>query len=85
MGEAPEKWICTDCRIVVEKPLSAPNPFDPADTIFGCPSCKSVGTLVQACQHEGCQQEAGGGYPGGLGYWYAWLCWEHRPREARDD
>lgn len=75
--EAPEKWVCKECDQTVFEHLSAPNPFDATDTVSGCPCCKSVNSLLQACQYPGCNQPASGGYPNGLGYRYAWLCYKH--------
>lgn len=75
--EAPDKWFCKECDKVVFEHLSAKNPFDAGDTIYGCPHCKSVNSLFQACQYPGCEQIASGGHPNALGYRYAWLCYKH--------
>ena len=75
--EAPEKWLCTECLEVSFGRLEAQNPFDPEDTLCGCEKCKAAEKLIQACQHPGCEQPASGGYPGALGYRYAWLCYKH--------
>jgi len=48
--------------------LYAPNPFDPDDTLIGCPLCKSVSSLVQACDVRECWQEATCGTPTDDGY-----------------
>ena len=77
MIEALEKWFCNECGEIAFEHLSAPNPFDPEDTISGCPNCKEVNALIQACHHLGCNQPASGGYPSTLGYRYAWLCYKH--------
>lgn len=81
--EAPEKWVCKECVEVVLEHLSAPNPFDADDIIAGCPHCKSVSSLLQACHHPGCNQIASGGYPNALGYRYAWLCYKHSFTEGK--
>lgn len=75
--EAPEKWICSECLEVSFHHLSAQNPFDIENIIHGCPHCKEVNTLLQACHHPGCTSVATGGYPNELGYRYAWLCHKH--------
>lgn len=77
MVEAPKKYVCKDCGAVSFECLSAPNPFDTEDIITGCPNCKEVETLLQACHFSGCNQPASGGYPNVLGYRYACLCYKH--------
>ena len=81
-SELPEvltKWLCRDCGHVSTVILTAPNPFDPGDTIHGCEKCKSACCLTVACAAEGCNREATGGHPDWLGYRYAWTCWHHGP------
>jgi hypothetical protein len=76
-----EKVICKECdwRGTSEDVLEAPNPFDPEDTLTGCPGCKQVDTMVQGCFHRGCLNEAAtGGFsdpkdPKN----YVWACYEH--------
>lgn len=77
--EAPAKWLCKTCGHIMSEPLEAKNPFDLDDIIHGCPECKTVGDLFQACQYAGCENEASGGHPGVYGYRYIWLCWDHSP------
>lgn len=81
LPEAPEKWRCEECGKLVLEPLRAPSPFDPDDTLHGCPHCLSAQSLTQACQVGNCTKPASGGYPRGHGYRYIWTCWDHRPKE----
>ena len=48
--------------------LKGPNPFDAEETVYGCPDCKCVGTLIGACEIEGCWQESTCGFPTPEGY-----------------
>lgn len=59
--------------------LQAANPFDAGDTVYGCPSCKSVGSLVRACSVPGCTQLASNGTPDFRGFRYFWACHDHGP------
>lgn len=82
LPEAPAKWVCDCCHSVTTSPLSAPNPFDPEDTLHGCPACKSVNSLYLCCIHDGCARIASAGKPNALGYRYAWTCRDHWPQDA---
>jgi hypothetical protein len=75
--EAPPKWLCGECGDVCAEPLTAPSPFDPDDTLHACLSCKTVGELTKACDHEGCTKPATCGEPDWLGFRYASTCSEH--------
>ena len=55
--------------------LVAPNPFNPAEDIVGCPGCFEVNTLVYAC--DVCQKRACCGTPTEDGY--RWTCSKHTP------
>lgn len=67
-----EKVVCTERRCgwhgTNDEMLVSPNPFEPDDTIIGCPSCKGVDTLVVACDVEGCWKESTCGFPTPEGY-----------------
>lgn len=80
--EAPQKWVCKECGCVMAEPLFAPNPFDPSDTVSGCPECKSVNAIEVGCQVGDCRKIASGGHPGGHGFRYIWTCWDHRPNTS---
>ena len=64
------RFRCDDCdRISDENTLlTAPNPFDPEDTVTGCPVCKSIGTLVLVCDEPGCDKDVTCGWPSLAGY-----------------
>ena len=59
--------------------LSAPNPFDPSDTILGCPDCKGVECLVVVCDVPECWADVSCGTPTDDGYRNT--CFAHKPRE----
>ena len=80
LPEAEPKWLCEICDATTSTVLTAPNPFDPDDIVVGCPNCRSVGTMVQCCQVEGCGRRADSGNPGGYGYRYFHACWRHAPK-----
>lgn len=48
--------------------LRAPNPFQPEDSISGCPKCGCVGDFTNLCDEPGCTDEAGCGFPTESGY-----------------
>jgi hypothetical protein len=75
-----DKRVCIDCqwRGTVAEMLTAPNPFDPTDTIVGCPRCRQVETLRVACDEPECWREASCGTPTPNGY--RSTCATHRPR-----
>ena len=57
--------------------LVAPNPFDSAQQIIGCPSCKSVEAIEELCDEPGCHELAGCGTPHATGY--RRTCYRHIP------
>ena len=79
LPDLPQDWRCEECGQASEqsKILTAPNPFDPADTIFGCPNCKEVGSFRQVCQVKDCEDDATCGSPLFRGFRYAFLCGKH--------
>jgi hypothetical protein len=72
------KWRCGSCKWSGRGNalLLAPNPFNPAETVFGCPACQSVGDFVELCDEPGCIHPASCGFPvpGGA---YRRTCHEH--------
>lgn len=59
---APEaRYHCGECGALVTETelLHAPNPFDPGDTITGCPHCRLVPTFDRLCDHGGCREVGG--------------------------
>lgn len=66
----PLRWMCQSCDWIGNdgELLRAPNPFDAGDTIVGCPKCKAVEDIANACDEPGCGQEATCGFPAPGGY-----------------
>lgn len=77
-----DKLLCEGCNWhgPQSEMLTAPNPFDPAGAINGCPKCKSVECLVVACDEPDCWRETSCGTPTPTGY--RRTCGEHRPVDA---
>jgi len=74
------KLICTECGHKIEKnekPLIAPHPFIKGNEIWGCPKCKEVETLAEACSEEGCFEPATNGYPDPVNKSYILTCNKH--------
>lgn len=60
-----KRWRCCDCsKVSIQGALlTAPNPFDPDDTVTGCPWCKSVAEFDELCDEPGCNQATSCGFP----------------------
>lgn len=58
--------------------LTAPNPFDKDDTLYGCPGCKDVNTLQEACDEPDCWEFSSCGTPTPNGY--RRTCGKHMPK-----
>lgn len=73
------KRICPECSAQMHDAdvLTAPNPFDPQDTVTGCPKCRAVTNVLVVCDEPGCWREASGGAPTLAGYRHT--CSEHIP------
>jgi hypothetical protein len=73
-----KRWRCQECKAITLEPalLSAPNPFDPDDTIVGCPNCKSVAEFDELCDEPGCERPASCGFPTAAGG-YRRTCYDH--------
>jgi len=69
-GVRPLRWLCQSCDWTGDDAelLRAPSPFDAAETIVGCPKCKAVEDIANACDEPGCDQEATCGFPAPGGY-----------------
>lgn len=78
-----EKVLCPECHWhgLNSEALSAPNPFDLKNVVTGCPRCKSVDSLLVACDEPGCWRETSCGTPTPLGY--RRTCSTHAPRTWR--
>jgi hypothetical protein len=64
------RYECADCGLMCNEDelLTAENPFDPADTVTGCPECKSVESFVRLCDVAGCMRHTSCGWPSTTGY-----------------
>lgn len=61
-----KRWRCNTCnRVSLETELlTAPSPFDPEDTLTGCPLCKGCDEgFEELCDEPNCMQQATGGWP----------------------
>ena len=61
-------WECKLCNARTPEPalLRAQSPFDPDDTLTGCPECKQCDDgFALLCDEPGCTSEAGCGWPTG--------------------
>ena len=88
MPQAPERVICDQCgwHGLWSEKLTATHPFDSRDVVVGCPRCKSVDSLLVACDEPGCWNETTMGTSTPQGY--RMTCHEHNPdlkQEAAHD
>ena len=76
-----QKFRCTECywRGIGAEVLSADNPFDPGDSVSGCPKCNGINTMSMLCEQDGCWDEATCGNPSKRGYMHT--CGKHQPKE----
>lgn len=77
-----DKVVCSEYRCnwhgMDDEILRAPNPFEDGETLYACPKCKGVGSVVVACDEPGCWKEATCGTPAGV---YRRTCGKHRPEQ----
>lgn len=76
----PTRLRCQACSQIFPESalLTAHNPFDPPETIYGCPNCKQCDEgFVLLCDHPGCERDATCGTPAHSGY--RQTCGEHCP------
>lgn len=66
-------WIGTESEM-----LTAPNPFDPEDTLCGCPLCREVNNLRSCCDEPECFEPDTCGTPTPEGY--RRTCGKHLPK-----
>jgi hypothetical protein len=61
-----KRYQCDSCYKKFEENdlLKGKNPFDPKETVWGCPNCiEPVGlTLTQLCDEPGCEEGSGCGW-----------------------
>lgn len=64
------RWRCEHCRKIVPdaEMLRAPHPFEPGDSVLGCPSCHAIDAFVDVCDEPGCDLDASCGWPSDAGY-----------------
>ena len=74
-----EKVLCRECdwHGLSGELLEAQNPFELSIQILGCPRCKSIDSLLVACDEPNCWKEATCGTPTENGY--RRTCGEHAP------
>lgn len=79
-----KRWRCTDCGEVRREDalLKAPSPFDPDETLVGCPGCKSIDHFAVMCEVVGCKNDGRCGTPesfisGDTSCRYVQVCGEH--------
>ena len=64
------KIICEDCKWTGHQSqmLHAAHPFKHGEGVWGCPTCKGIGTDIRACDEEYCWQPMTQGWPSPTGY-----------------
>lgn len=74
------KVICEECNWhgFESDILRAPNPFNSRDELSGCPKCRSVECLIEACDEDGCWNNSTCGTPTPNGY--RRTCGKHIPK-----
>lgn len=79
-----QKIICNEFRCSWQglegEALTAPNPFEPTETVSGCPECLGIDTIVYACDEPDCWKSATCGTPTKEGY--RSTCGKHMPKTA---
>lgn len=75
---AERRYRCKECHdfFAESEVLKAPNPFAPADEIYGCPHCCEVENLALLCDFPGCSRYSSSGEPTPEGG-YVHRCHEH--------
>ena len=65
-----ERYVCTECGCHCggKTILTAPNPFDNSEQIYGCPQCYSVNFLRGTCDEPDCWEPDTIGMPTPNGY-----------------
>ena len=68
---------CVECSSIIDETavLVAPNPFDHSEELHGCPTCKSVDSLVSVCDEPGCDKDVSCGWVSPAGYRHT--CYQH--------
>lgn len=75
------KCVCSEYRCnwhgMESEVLTAPDPFNQGETLYACPECRTVGSVVEACDEPECWAESSCGTPTESGY--RRTCGKHRP------
>lgn len=84
MNADTERWQCGICDQVMlyTQLLWAPNPFDPEDSILGCPHCRSVNDFQRLCDAPDCMKRQTCGWPSPDGY--RMTCGDHAQLDRVD-
>lgn len=58
------KTLCTVCDYqgLLSSYMTAPDPFNSGETIYGCPTCKSIDSFAMVCEAPGCWDRVTGGW-----------------------
>jgi hypothetical protein len=74
-----QEWRCGNCEAIIDEEalLRAPSPFDPDETLRGCPECLCAEDFTPICDKDGCDAEVSCGTPTPTGY--RRTCHEHKP------
>lgn len=82
MSKPETRWRCVHCSAVTPDSglLVATSPFDPDDTLTGCPKCKQCNEgFDEMCDEPGCGDAASCGWPSSGGY--RRTCYAHMKKE----
>lgn len=81
-----KRWKCECCDEVstCSELLTALSPFDPEDTLTGCPHCLAVNGFDLLCATDGCMKLATCGGPSADGV-YRQTCGDHADWLRRRD
>jgi hypothetical protein len=77
--EQEQLWRCRDCGTISleHELLTAPSPFNPADSLVACPECRQCQEgFDPVCDEPGCEEIAEFGWPDGSGQ-YRFTCSQH--------
>ena len=76
---------CPECGWIgaIDKILTATSPFNPEDTVDGCPNCLDVVQFDQLCDEPGCNSVTSCGTPTPTGY--RRTCRKHKPKEPEHE
>lgn len=76
------KYTCDNCyeNIKEGELLKAPHPFIEGDNIYGCPNCKEIDKISEACDEPDCWRPASCGTPTKDGY--RRTCGIHKPLDT---